>query len=203
MHSLPKHRKTRVCSLFGLHNDSLRIGSFRSRNYSSTLLNIRSSTILRLAGVAAIALVIGLALGSTVFPVTKTTTQVSTLQISQQPATVYYDVSTVTMPAGLIVSDNLIQSFVVGNYAFNVTGYSPLPAITTNGVTKVFSAGLLLIFNVTTAYSASAPYELANFTWPGTFSENNPNPSNATLFGGDVRLSWLVSDQLLYLVIAT
>jgi hypothetical protein len=162
-----------------------------------------SSVILRFTGVAAIALVIGLALGSTVFPATKTTTQVSTTQISQQPVTVYYDVSAVTMPADLMVTDNIIQSFVVGNYAFNVTEYSPLPPVTTNGEVKVFAAGVLLIFNVTTAYSNSAPYETANFTWPGTFSEGIPNPFNATLFSGGVRLNWFVSNQLLYLIVAT
>ena len=163
----------------------------------------RSLAILRAAGVAVIALVIGLAFGSIVFPTTKTTTQVLTALSSQQSATVYYDVSTVTMPADLIVSDNIIQSFVVGNYAFNVTGYSPLPAITTGAVTKVFLSGVLLIFNVTLAYSSSSRFQTANFTWPGTFSESVPNPSNAALFGGDVHLSWLVTNQLLYVIIAT
>ena len=167
------------------------------------LLSSRSSVILRFAGVASIALVIGLALGSAVFPATKTTTQVSTTQVSQRPATVYYDVSTVTMPADLIVADNTIQSFVVGNYAFNLTEYAPLPAVTRNGTVSMNMAGVLLIFNVTTAYSSSSPYQIANFTWPGTLSESIPNPTNATLYGGDVRLSWLISDQLLYLIIAT
>jgi hypothetical protein len=166
-----------------------------------SLLSKRSSAILQILGVAAIALVLGLALGASIFSVTRTTTQVSTVEIQQQESnTMYYDASTVTMP---VTGGNIPESFVVGNYAFNETEYAPLPPITTNGVEKVFMAGVLLIFNVSLAYSNHSPYEEANFTWPGTFSESDPTPSNATLFSGEVRLSWFVSDQLLYLIVAT
>lgn len=168
----------------------------------------KGGVIVLLVVVAIICVAFGAAVGTHIssprsVTTTKTTVEVSTIQISQQPATVYYDVPTVTMPADLMVADDVIQSFVVGNYAFNVTEYSPLPAITTNGVTKVFLAGVLLIFSVTSAYSSSSQYEITNFTWPGTFSESIPNPTNATLFGGEVRLNWLVSNKLLYLVVST
>jgi len=175
-----------------------------------------SRAILQISGVAAIALVLGLALGAAVFPVTRTTTQVSTVRIpatstttqvstiqipqQQQSTTVYYDVSTVTLPD---TGASIPESFVVGNYAFNVIGYAPLPPLNENGTMVVFMAGVLVIFNVSLAYSNQSTYEEANFTWPGTFSESVPTPSNATLFSGEVRLSWFVNEQLLYLVVAT
>ena len=160
----------------------------------------RSSIVLPIVGVAAIALVLGLALGSVTFPVTRTTTQISTVYPSSQPTTtVYYDVSTVTIPVPCCAK--IPQSFVVGNYLFNVTEYAPLPPVTRNGVVTDFSAGVLVIFDV--SHLNEQNHEQANFTWGGTFSETVPNPSNATLFGGDVSLSWFVSSLMLYLTVST
>ncbi len=149
---------------------------------------------------AAIALVLGLALGSVTFPMTRTTTQISTVYPSSQPTTtVYYDVSTVTIPVPCCA--NIPQSFVVGNYLFNVTEYAPLPPVTRNGVATDFSAGVLIIFDV--SHLNEQNQEQANFTWGGTFSEAVPNPSNSTLFGGDVSVSWFVSSLMLYLTVST
>ncbi|MDG6995037.1 MAG: hypothetical protein JRN52_03860 [Nitrososphaerota archaeon] len=162
-------------------------------------MSFKKSTII---GVAAIALVLGVALGSVAFPMTRTETitHVSTLTTIQS-TTIYYGVPTVTIPVPCCA--NIPESFVVGSYLFNIIQYAPLPPITRNGVVTVFSAGVLIEFNVSPVNVTPKHYEQANFTWSGTFSETVPYPSNATLFGGDVRLTWFVNSLMLYLTVST
>jgi hypothetical protein len=160
----------------------------------------RFPALLQIAGVAAIALVLGLALGSAVFSTTRTTTVVSTVQGSTQQTTLYFNAPSVTMPVPCCAT--IPQTFEVGNYLFNVTEYAPLPSITENGTVTVFSGGVLLIFNVS-LMSNSSQHEEANFSWTGTFSETVPFPSSASLFAGNARIGWFVNSSILYIQIAT
>ena len=134
----------------------------------------------------------------------ETTTQLSAIQpSSQQSTTLYYGAQTVAIPFPCCA--NIPESFVVGNYAFAVRQYAPLPPVTHNGVVSVFSAGVLMMFNVTPMNNNGTKlfHQQANFTWGGTFSESVPYPSNATLYGGDVRLNWFVNSLMLYLQVST
>jgi len=161
---------------------------------------LNRSTVISIVGVGAVALLIGVALGSVAFPrvSTETTFQSTTVTKAETTTMFYGDATVISVPYG-----NLPENFVVGNYLFNTTEYAPLPAITRNGTITSFAAGVLLIFNVSSMKGSNQQFEQANFTWLGTFSEKVPSPSNATLLGGDVHLVWYVSSSLLYLVIAT
>ncbi|MDG7000023.1 MAG: hypothetical protein JRN15_13020 [Nitrososphaerota archaeon] len=165
---------------------------------------MRTSAILSAIGVAAIALVLGIALGSVAFPMFETTTQVLTIQPTpQESTTLYFGVPTVTIPVPCCA--NIPESFAVGNYVFDVSQYAPLPPVTRNGTVTAFSAGVLLMFNVMPLNNNGTKFfdQVANFTWAGTFSETVPHPSKATLYGGDVRLNWFVNSLMLYLQVST
>ena len=164
---------------------------------------MRSSAILPIIGVAAIALILGIALGSVAFPMIVTTTHLTTIQPSRESTTLYYGVPTVTIPVPCCA--NIPASFVVGNYIFEVSQYAPLPPVTRNGTVSAFSAGVLIMFNVMPVSNNGTKLfdQVANFTWAGTFSETIPNPSNATLYGGNVYLDWFVNSLMLYLQVST
>ncbi len=152
-----------------------------------------------------VALVVGLAFGAIAFPTTstETITKVSTAQ----PIVVYYGIQTLTIPVPCCANifSNIPQNFEIGNYLFNVTSYAPPPPTTINGTMRYQSGGVLMIFQVASLNENGTRlfYQEANFSWTGTFSETVPYPSNATLWNGDVRLSWFVNSTMLYLQIST
>lgn len=88
---------------------------------------------------------------------------------------------------------------------FNVTSYAPPPPTTINGTIRSQSGGVLVIFQVASLNQTGTRLfnQEANFSWVGTFSESVPSPSNATLWNGDVRMSWFVNSTMLYLQIST
>ncbi len=168
-----------------------------------------------LLGVLGVVFVVALASGvglTLLFSHPSTVTTTQTVVTSQTVITYYYSPS-VAIPVSCCPS--LPLNFVVGSlngnlYGFNVTTGSP-PTIIGNGSTRTYFPGRpTLAFEVyqpvPVAYEPNPlplKIEWANFTWAGTFSENVPTPSNATLFDGDVKMDWFVNSSMLYVYITT
>jgi hypothetical protein len=120
------------------------------------------------------------------------------------PSAFNYDVSNVTIP----MPDPQLQilpTFIVGNYLFNVTSYGPpCPYPQSDGGVNTMASCVRVTFTVTTTQMIPRVSQNVSFYWVGTFSAHYPpSPNNATLFNGAVRMNWFVNSSLSYLHITT
>ena len=142
-----------------------------------------------------------LALNAYQFSSPRSVTVTSTIFATSQRA-FDYGVSNVTIP---MPSPQLqvLPSFIVGNYLFNVTSEGPPLPNSPNGSTTYLS-GVRVTFTVTTTQMVPSVSQNVNFTWAGTFCGGClPGPVNATLFNGAVRMNWFANSSLSYLHITT
>ncbi len=159
--------------------------------------------------------------------VTTTSTQITTI-ISQRNQTVtvtetlirnpavlaYFYSPSVIMPVpccqpSQIALPIIPDNFVVGSqngttYRFLVMTTTPTKSVCGTGEAGCISfPSVVLAFKVYQTNALPPRPQWANFSWEGRFSESVPNPSNATLYDGNVKINWFVSSSLLYLRITT
>ena len=148
-------------------------------------------------------------------PSTTTMVVTSTVNatISSTPTEIFFYAPRVTIPVTCCWS--LPTNFVVGDpngniYGFNLTIGDTTKVIGNGSAVTFIEGGPLLALEVYTPFPPAynpkpVPEKIqwANFTWGPTFNEVVPDPNNATVFGGDVRMNWFVNSSVLYLDIGT
>ena len=143
-------------------------------------MGVKSSHgVLTVVGVAVVMLIIGLAIGSVVFPVEKTSTLTVTTTLPNILTRSNASFDYATMP----------RLFMVEDYAFamiyNGTGYSY-----TAGYQHLMNLDFALVLNVTWLQTGSS--QIAMFGWgaPSPPPFTLPTPQVANLFGGRIQMTW-------------